>query len=99
MAPRNARYIFDVLGSDGKPATRGMSGWIGLWSCLNAGRKCIELDGVRTKWLLSIGITLLLVPCIFAIDGEMLWAYFADNLLCTGSTVKSVPLNVLQYSN
>lgn len=70
MAPRNARNNFYILGSgsgNGNAGTKGMSEWIGLSLC----RKCVDLDGVWTKCLISVGITLLLVPSIFAIDGEI----------------------------
>nr|XP_055049078.1 UPF0606 protein KIAA1549L isoform X3 [Misgurnus anguillicaudatus] len=73
MAPRNAHNIFYILGSgngNGRAGNRGISEWIGWSLCFNAGRKCIDLDGVWTKWLISVGITLLLVPSIFAIDDE-----------------------------
>ncbi|XP_065147757.1 UPF0606 protein KIAA1549L isoform X2 [Paramisgurnus dabryanus] len=73
MAPRNAHNIFYILGSgngNGRAGNRGISEWIGLSLCFNAGRKCIDLDGVWTKWLISVGITLLLVPSIFATDDE-----------------------------
>ncbi|XP_056596265.1 LOW QUALITY PROTEIN: UPF0606 protein KIAA1549L [Triplophysa dalaica] len=73
MAPRNAHNIFYVLGSDcgnGKAGTQGMSEWIGLSLCSTTGRKCMDVEGVWTKLLLSLGITLLLVPSIFAIDDE-----------------------------
>ncbi|XP_057185738.1 UPF0606 protein KIAA1549L isoform X2 [Triplophysa rosa] len=73
MAPRNAHNIFYVLGSDsgnGKAGTQGMSEWIGLSLCSTTGRKCIDLEGVWTKLLLSVGITLLLVPSIFALDDD-----------------------------
>ncbi|ROL51603.1 hypothetical protein DPX16_19122 [Anabarilius grahami] len=68
MAPRNARNDFYILGSNsgnGNAGTQGMSEWIGLSLC----RKYVDLDGVWTKCLISVGITLLLVPSIFAIDG------------------------------
>lgn len=48
----------------------------------------MEVEGVWTKLLLSLGITLLLVPSIFALDGEMFLGYFVGNLLCTGSIVE-----------
>lgn len=70
MAPRNARNNFYILGSgsgNGNAGTQGMSEWIGL----SLSRKCVDLDGVWTKCLISVGITLLLVPSIFAIDGEI----------------------------
>lgn len=84
MAPRNARNNFYILGSgsgNGNAGTKGMSEWIGLSLC----RKCVDLDGVWTKCLISVGITLLLVPSIFAIDGEiyiyiLFICYFVDNL-------------------
>lgn len=67
MAPSNARNNFYILGSgcgNGKAGTQRTSEWIGLSLC----RKYV--DGVWTKCLISIGITLLLVPSIFAIDDE-----------------------------
>lgn len=79
MAPRNARNDFYILGSNsgnGNAGTQGMSEWIGLSLC----RKYVDLDGVWTKCLISVGITLLLVPSIFAIDGEIFLGYFVDNL-------------------
>lgn len=77
MAPRNAHNIFHVLGSgNGKAGTQGTSEWIGLSLCFTAGRKCVELEGVWTKLLLSVGITLLLVPSVFALDGEMFFGLF-----------------------
>ncbi|XP_016358568.1 UPF0606 protein KIAA1549L-like isoform X4 [Sinocyclocheilus anshuiensis] len=69
MAPRNARNNFYILGSscgNGNAGTQGMSEWIGLSLC----RRCVDLDGVWTKCLISVGIALLLVPSIFAIDDE-----------------------------
>jgi len=79
MAPRNARNDFYILGSNsgnGNAGTQGMSEWIGLSLC----RKYVGLDGVWIKCLISVGITLLLVPSIFAINGEIFWGYFVDNL-------------------
>ncbi|XDV53074.1 hypothetical protein PO909_021668 [Leuciscus waleckii] len=75
MAPRNARNDFYILGSNsgnGNAGTQGMSEWIGLSLC----RKYVDLDGVWTKCLISVGITLLLVPSIFAIDGEIFFGLF-----------------------
>ncbi|XP_051545181.1 UPF0606 protein KIAA1549L-like isoform X2 [Myxocyprinus asiaticus] len=74
MAPRNARNDFYILGSNGngKAGTQAMSEWIGLSWSHNTARKCIDLDGIGvwTKCLMSVGITLLLVPSTFAIDDE-----------------------------
>lgn len=95
MAPRNARNNFYILGSgsgNGNAGTQGMSEWIGLSLC----RKCVDLDGVWTKCLISVGITLLLVPSIFAIDGEIcFWVILLTT--CLSVQVPNLSTKVLLF--